>query len=436
MSGPAYLKPGDVFFDGKYAVERKLKSGGMGSVYVVRHTGTSKQLALKLMHPDIARDPKRRERFAQEARISAKIDAPEHIVQVTDAGVDDATNAPFIVMELLQGRELGELVAQRGALPPVEALGILSQLAEALLCAHAKAIIHRDIKPENLFLVERPGKPPQLKVLDFGIAKILSDGPRPSQLQGGSIAYMAPEQTDSTSLLGPGTDIWAFGLVAYTLLVGRPYWQGEFLQIIMELRSGDYPSACATARAAGVILPPGFDDFFRATVTFRLEDRAPSVDVALGYLLEAYGLGRAEVDSSFRAGSLLSTSSGAARVPPHGTEPIFPGGSVPPVVARPAPCLSIGLDQPPQLDEFSGRGPRAPHPAPPIAPPERPPLPPHAPPQPPTQPPPQFDLSSRTFDADAEPPSRTLLLVVGVLLFALVGGLLGAWVLPGLIASP
>jgi serine/threonine protein kinase len=331
------LHSGDVFA-GRYEVERRLAEGGMGAVYVVRHTSTARRHALKLMLPSLVKSHEQRQRFLREATICSIIDDTSHIVEVSDAGIDPATGTPFLVMELLQGRELGELLETCGALPPETALPLLGQLATALEAAHGKGVVHRDLKPENLFLVERPGRAPVLKVLDFGIAKLLHGSDATSTLQGGSPMYMAPEQTEARAHIGPRTDIWALGLIAFRMLVGRPFWLSEDVRgLYGELLRGGYPPATVRAAEYGVTLPPGFDTFFSQTVVPQLEGRCPSAWQALLHLFEAYGLEPERERPS------------AISLPPPSIRPSVPPGSLPsgaPVSGSAPPSLGAAHGHP------------------------------------------------------------------------------------------
>jgi serine/threonine-protein kinase len=256
-----HIGPGAIVC-GRYRVDRLLKAGGMGAVFVAEHTTTRKKVALKLMRPEIVASESSRARFAQEAQASGIIESA-NVVDVYDAGVDPETNVPFIVMELLSGVELGELVDQRGGLLPAEVVDYLGQTARALDRAHAAGIIHRDLKPDNLFLTLREGEPPRIKILDFGIAKFLASAGAETTRAAGTPLYMAPEQTRKGSPVGPATDVWALGLIAYTLLVGRPYWEGEDMhEIFGEILSGAREAPSARAARAGGSLPPGFDAWF------------------------------------------------------------------------------------------------------------------------------------------------------------------------------
>jgi serine/threonine-protein kinase len=284
-------------FAGRYRVLRCIASGGMGAVYEVLHVETDRRRALKVMLPDAFAKADLRERFKREAKIAANIDS-EHIVDVFDAGVDDATGMPFLVMELLRGEELGKRLKRVGRFPPGEVIDYLRQTAHALDRTHRASIVHRDLKPGNLFLAERDGASARVKVLDFGIAKLLVEATAESGAtqQGlGTPLYMAPEQWRADARLTPAADLYAFGQIAYTLLVGAPYWR-EDLQ-----RSGNVFAFAgvallglpepATARAAraGVTLPPAFDAWFATAAATEPEARFPSASAAVDALARAFG---------------------------------------------------------------------------------------------------------------------------------------------------
>ena len=260
-------------FHGRYQIVRCLKSGGMGAVYECIHLKTRKHRALKVMLPEIVTSESMRERFELEARVTADIES-EHIVETFDAGVDEETGAPFLVMELLRGEELGSLLKRRGALPFEEVVLLLSQAALALDRTHAAGIVHRDLKPDNLFVTSRDDGAPRLKILDFGVAKVVADEARSIQPTAaiGTPLYMSPEQFQGDGKIGPRADIYALGHIAYALLTGRPYWYDEqrstpavfaFFVLVMA-GPPERPSKRASRR--GVTLPSGFDAWFaRAT---------------------------------------------------------------------------------------------------------------------------------------------------------------------------
>ena len=265
MSNFAQLPPGMVF-GGKYRIDRLIKAGGMGAVYQGVHTATMRKVAIKIMRPEIVADGTARERFTREAQISARIES-QHCVDVLDAGIDPNTGVPFLVMELLVGKELGELLGERGRFSPQEVVTWLGQAARALDRAHASGIVHRDLKPENLFLVMREGELPQVKVLDFGIARILEGATNRATMAAGTPLYMAPEQTSRSAAVGPHTDVWALGLTAYTFLVGRPYWLGQDLAALYpEILAAPMEPPSQRAMRFGAHLPPAFDGWFFSCV--------------------------------------------------------------------------------------------------------------------------------------------------------------------------
>lgn len=212
----------------RYTPIRLIGQGGMGAVYEVEHTRTGDRLALKVLLSSVGASPEALERFKREARASARIKS-EYVVRVTDADVaPELDGAPFLVMELLQGMDL-----ERAALmkPPTaaEVVGWLAQVALAIDKAHRLGIVHRDLKPENLFLATYDDRPAIVKVLDFGIAKMAQEGTAATnsgQLLG-TPKYMAPEQAAANPRITPATDLYAMGLIAYRLIVGESYYQGD-----------------------------------------------------------------------------------------------------------------------------------------------------------------------------------------------------------------
>ncbi|WP_437299849.1 protein kinase domain-containing protein [Sorangium sp. So ce426] len=284
MSGT--LADGTVFAH-RYRVARLLAVGAMGSVYEVVHIETNRRRALKVMHAYLFQSEEMRSRFKREAQITADIES-EYIVDVFDAGIDEATGMPFLVMELLRGEELGLRLKRLGRLPPGEVATYLQQTASALDRTHAASIIHRDLKPENLFVTQRDDGTPRMKILDFGVAKLLAEGGTAAGITRslGTPIYMAPEQFRTDTKLTSAVDIYALGMIAYTLLVGTPYWSPEALSandvIAFALVAVHGPQEPPVHRAMSqrVVLPQSFDGWFaRATAVdpaarFRLASEA------------------------------------------------------------------------------------------------------------------------------------------------------------------
>jgi len=264
----------------------------MGSVYEVIHVETERRRALKVMLPDLATNPSLRSRFKREAKITANVGS-EFIVEVFDAGIDAATSMPFLVMELLEGEELGKRIERAGALPAEEAMTLVRQVASALEKTHAAGIVHRDLKPENLFLTSRDDGSLRTKILDFGISKLLKDGSSAAVTKTvGTPLYMAPEQMAEEPISG-ATDLYSLSLIVYALLTGTTYWQEEADRasslLAFAVLTKDGPQEDASVRAArhGAKLPPGFDAWFR-----RATARDPAVRFARASELAA---GLAEV---------------------------------------------------------------------------------------------------------------------------------------------
>ncbi|WAS90305.1 serine/threonine-protein kinase [Nannocystis punicea] len=203
---------------GRYEVVRRLGAGGMGVVFLARHVHLDKLFALKIISARYLDEPEIGRRFLLEAQAASKIDHP-NVVGITDFGPPEA-GPTFFVMEFLEGEDLARTLAREGPLAWPRALHIVAQIARALAAAHQRGVVHRDIKPQNCLRVDRDGDPDFIKVLDFGLAKILSGTNKSTWTVGGSPGYIAPEiyrggRTDHR------VDIFALGVVLHTLLLGR-----------------------------------------------------------------------------------------------------------------------------------------------------------------------------------------------------------------------
>jgi eukaryotic-like serine/threonine-protein kinase len=282
-------------FASRYQVVRRIAAGAMGAVYEVIHLETARRRALKVMLPHIVENEELRERFKLEARAAARIES-DFIVDVFDAGVDEATGMPFLVMELLRGEELGKRLKRVKRFEPAEALTYLRHTALALDKTHRASIIHRDLKPGNLFLTEQDDGTSRVKVLDFGIAKLISEGTTSTNATAaiGTPLYMAPEQFRNGKI-SPATDIYALGIIAYTFLVGEGYWAPEMREnnpISFMLIASGCPQQPASVRAAakGIVLPPGFDAWFAQMTALAPAARFPTVMAAVTAFSEMLGM--------------------------------------------------------------------------------------------------------------------------------------------------
>jgi serine/threonine-protein kinase len=289
----AALHEGEVFA-GRYRIVRELASGGMGAVYEVIHTVTERRCALKVMLSHTVEREQLRKRFMQESRLAAQIGS-EYIVDVLDAGVDDETKAPYLVMELLEGEDLGQRLVRQGPLSREQGVSYLWHVALALDRTHQAGIVHRDLKASNLFLTRREDGTPLVKVLDFGVAKVLTfenSAEQRTQTVGTPI-YMAPEQFRADGRISPATDIYALGMLAYTLLVGVHYWTEEhercenpFAFASIAVHGPKEPPVARAAREH-VVLPPAFDTWFARATNRWPQERFGSATAAVVALAEA-----------------------------------------------------------------------------------------------------------------------------------------------------
>jgi serine/threonine protein kinase len=230
-------------FAGKYIIERVIGRGGMGFVLAAHHPQLHQTVAIKLLHGPLAARPDTAARFVREARAAARL-RNQHVARVMDAGTDE-NGRQYMVMEYLSGDNLRALYGRQGPPPMTATVGYLAQVCEALAEAHAAGIIHRDLKPENLFLTKAADESPLIKVLDFGISKVLM--PNPSAAPAGDIvtnnqeilgspAYMSPEQLGTPGSVDARTDIWALGVVLYELLTGqRPFARLGFAELMADI---------------------------------------------------------------------------------------------------------------------------------------------------------------------------------------------------------
>ena len=250
----------------RYRIEQPLGEGAMGTVFVAQHLSLQKQVAVKMIQPQLAGNAELAERFAREAMASAQIDHP-HVVSAIDYGVLSDGSA-FLVMPLVQGPSLREVLDVRKCLTVQQACAIGSQIADALVAAHALGIVHRDLKPDNIVLEERPGAGAWVRVLDFGIARLETSGLAQEQVPYrtltrvgtimGTPGYMAPEQALGEKTTEQ-TDLYALGVMLYEMLSGQPPFVGDDLSAILQQQlTAPYKSLRQTS--AGTTIPLELDD--------------------------------------------------------------------------------------------------------------------------------------------------------------------------------
>ena len=297
----------------RYMIRGVLGEGGMGTVYEAEHMGLGRQVAIKVLNPSQAKKRVAVKRFQQEARAAGAIGHP-NICEVYDLGLLD-DGSPYLVMEKLIGTTLADRIGREGGLPFDEITDVMIQVLSGLIAAHDKGIVHRDIKPENIFLARRVGCPPIVKILDFGVSKMMP------QFQGGEEQldltrtgmvmgtpyYMSPEQARGERNLDGRVDVYACGVMMYESIVGkrpflapnynalllsiinttpkslrevRPATPGAMESVVLRMmakaRDDRYPTAnavlrdiqgLAAAQQAGRPAPPAQDERTRATVS-------------------------------------------------------------------------------------------------------------------------------------------------------------------------
>ena len=395
MHGPrAQVTPGDRI-DGRYDVEALLGTGGMAVVYRARHAGTRVPCALKLVHPHLVSRRELVELFIKEARVGGRIGKNPHVVEVFDAGFDPERRVPYLAMELLEGETLEEWCERHGPMPRELVVSLFEQLADALSQAHRGGVVHRDLKPSNLFLTTGRRGQPRLKVMDFGIAKVLEVGAQRTATQIGTPAYAAPEQMGGAmrdvaarqgikvaSGVSVATDVWPLGLIAYELLTGLPsgqFWGAE-TTVEIPVKAVLYPRDSPGARAGDrkKLLPPGFDEWFMKATETDAGARWPSIDEAIAGLLAVLakpagapigsgqtirgaapasmsGAARAQTIRGARAPSALQVTAidHAAARPTAAVDdarsaaPVIEKEPAPVVVAPPAAGPRVGVDEDP-----------------------------------------------------------------------------------------
>jgi eukaryotic-like serine/threonine-protein kinase len=301
--------PGTVLA-GDFRLLEPLSSGGMGAVFVAEQLSTGRRRAVKVMHAGLLDSQSLRERFQREARIGSLVSS-DHVVEVVSAGIDPATGAPFIAMELLDGEDLARYVTRLGPLSPERVLELLRQICHALGAAHAAGVVHRDIKPENIFVVSSKNVAPGslVKLLDFGIARIAAQMRTAHTGVIGTPLWMAPEQTDPSGEAGPAADVWAIGLLAFWMLTGRHFWRSASIPsssmhaLMREILFDAIPTGSERAAqlGAGGRIPHGFDAWLASALSREPQARFANGSEAFYALESALGAASTRVSLSHTA---------------------------------------------------------------------------------------------------------------------------------------
>jgi serine/threonine protein kinase len=228
--------------DGKYKLEELLGKGGMGAVYKGKHALIGKTVAVKFLHAEFSGNEEVVKRFYREAQAAAAI-GHDNIIDVLDVGVSP-NGEPYLVMEFLEGENLGAMLARTGPVDIGTACAVLEPVLLALNMAHQKGIVHRDLKPDNIFMVHREGAPPKVKLIDFGISKFAENLQGEKLTQTGSVmgtpAYMSPEQARGDSNLDHRADVYSMGVILYEMLTGKlPFVGDNFTAMIINILTTD-----------------------------------------------------------------------------------------------------------------------------------------------------------------------------------------------------
>ncbi len=262
--------------DNKYEVQKLLGKGGMGAVYEAKHLLIGRRVAVKFVHSEYAGNKEVLQRFQQEARIAGQLGHP-NICEVTDIGYAP-DGAPYMVMPYLDGETLSDAM-QQGQVAVSRALDIMDQLLSALGAAHEAGIIHRDLKPENIFLVHAGDRRDFVKILDFGISKVVSADPALKALTMtgvvmGTPYYMAPEQARGSKHVDHRSDIYSAGVILYELLTGRKPFEAEtFNELIIKIATEPF----APPRSLRADIPQAVERVVLKAMARESADRFPTI---------------------------------------------------------------------------------------------------------------------------------------------------------------
>jgi serine/threonine protein kinase len=299
-----------------YEIIRPIGIGGMGAIYEAAQIRTRKRVAIKMMSKELAAHPEALARFRREVKVTTELAHP-HIIDVLDFGTAPE-GQPYLVMEYLDGEDLEQRLERVGRLQPRTAAEVVTQLASALAVAHQEGVVHRDLKPGNVFLLRVPGDAVFVKVVDFGISKVLKAATTKLTMARqvvGTPEFMSPEQAAGrVDWVDHRSDQWALACLAWHMVSGRlPFWQPEVADILTQVIQGE-PTPL-DAEHAGFI-SPAIDKVLRRALSKRREDRFPTI-TAFGRAFEA-AVGEAPArgapaERSHRASGAMAVPRGRSR---------------------------------------------------------------------------------------------------------------------------
>jgi serine/threonine-protein kinase len=320
----------------RFKVESKIGEGGFGAVYRGTQLATGRKVALKLLHPEMTKDENLVARFRREGMVLCNLRDAHTITTYDFDQTPDGTL--YIAMELLEGKSLHHVFHEQAPLEWKRVFKILTEMCSSLAEAHQQGIVHRDLKPENIYLETRPGNPEFVKILDFGIAKVMrgdSIDPQSPQLTAtgqtlGTLEYMSPEQLMGKALDGR-SDVYALGVVAYEMITGRlpfPDAKGPAGLITAQLKQTPQPPSVANPKAN---LPKSADAVILKCLEKDKNNRYPDVQSLANALQDVITHATSEASKSqprIMGADLLETRSDAKIV---GSPPSMPPGMGPPM---------------------------------------------------------------------------------------------------------
>jgi serine/threonine protein kinase len=261
---------------GNYRILSKIGTGGMGAVYLAEHPLIGKKVALKVIHRDLANNKEVVQRFFQEAKAVNKIGS-DHIVEIHDFGVTPEGDH-FYIMEYLDGKTLAHVLSRDRVLDVMRALHICAQIASALSAAHNAGVIHRDLKPDNVMLTMRLGDQDFVKLLDFGLAKMLAAGPGVIKTAAGVLLgtpqYMSPEACESRPGVDHRTDIYAVGILLFQMVCGQLPFDGESMGEVLVKQVTQLPPP---PRALNAQIPPSVEQIILRCLMKQPDARFPTM---------------------------------------------------------------------------------------------------------------------------------------------------------------
>ncbi len=310
---------GREILSGQFRIVERIGSGGMGAVYKAQQPSMDRHVAVKILHSKFTNRKDLVSRFSREARAMSHLTHPNTAKVFLYGQLEDGSC--YIVMEYLEGKNLGQMVRHEGPMDPARAIGILLQACAALQEAHEKGIVHRDLKPENIFLSNLAGIKDYVKVLDFGLAKVTDREMRPGSMiltqEGmvfGTPEFMSPEQAQG-KILDARSDIYSLAVILYELVTGKLPFDAKTPMDYVTLHVQATPLPIAT-RALGRTFPPALQGVLDKAMAKRPDDRyASSADfaAALRSVLPAGTL--AQLSESLPAGTIPTTTATSSSDP-------------------------------------------------------------------------------------------------------------------------